>query len=117
LSVTSLTKEKVTTRTTFLLKSQSNLLFLLSRHPYELRCSSYPTRTGIDRQYRPARSTLEQLILKIVYFRGEVYGQDLSEAIGLQFSVIEDLVDGLKLQHLLQVILVRKPDKPCAEYL
>ena len=48
-------------------------------------------------------STLEQLILKILYFRGDVYGQDLSQAIGLQFSVIQDLVDGLKLQHLLQV--------------
>src|SRR5947207_11235282 len=50
-----------------------------------------------------AESTLEQLILKILYFRGDVYGQDLSQAIGLQFSVIQHLVDSLKLQHLLQV--------------
>src|SRR3954454_5084879 len=48
-------------------------------------------------------STLEQLILKILYFRGDVYGQDLSQAIGLRFSVIHDVVDALKLQHFLQV--------------
>src|SRR5215813_6453545 len=48
-------------------------------------------------------STLEQLILKILYFRGDTYGQDLSQAIGLKFSVIQDLVEGLKLQHLVQV--------------
>src|SRR4051794_38658078 len=50
-----------------------------------------------------AESTLEQLILKILYFRGDVYGQDLSEAVGLKFSVIEDVVENLKLHHLLQV--------------
>src|SRR5215470_14658024 len=48
-------------------------------------------------------STLEQLILKILYFRGDTYGQDLSQAIGLKFSVIQDLVEGLKLQHMVQV--------------
>src|SRR4051794_28609148 len=48
-------------------------------------------------------STLEQLVLKILYFRGDVYGQDLSQAIGLHFSVIQDVVETLKLQHLLQV--------------
>jgi hypothetical protein len=48
-------------------------------------------------------STLEQLVLKILYFRGDVYGQDLSQAIGLRFSVIQDVVETLKLQHLLQV--------------
>jgi predicted ATPase with chaperone activity len=50
-----------------------------------------------------AETTLEQLILKTLYFRGDVYGQDLSQAIGLKFSVIQDLVEGLKLQHLVQV--------------
>src|SRR5438270_9446630 len=48
-------------------------------------------------------STLEQLILKILYFRGDVYGQDLSQAIGLRFSVIENIVETLKLQHLMQI--------------
>jgi len=43
------------------------------------------------------------LVLKILYFRGDVYGHDLSQAIGLRFSVIQGVVEALKLQHLLQV--------------
>jgi predicted ATPase with chaperone activity len=50
-------------------------------------------------------TAIEQLILKILYFRGELYGQDLSNAIGLKFSVIQDLVEGLKLQH--QIVVKR----------
>jgi hypothetical protein len=48
-------------------------------------------------------SLLEQLIVKILYFRGDVYGQDLSKAIGLKFSVIQDIVESLKLRHEVQV--------------
>jgi hypothetical protein len=48
-------------------------------------------------------STVESLILKIIYFRGDLYGQDLSIAIGLKFSVIQDLVENLKLKHHIQV--------------
>ena len=50
-----------------------------------------------------AESTLEQLILKILYFRGDLYGQDLSNAIGLRYSVIQDIVEVLKLRHLVQI--------------
>ena len=39
-----------------------------------------------------AESIVENIILKILYFRGELYGADLSQAIGLRFSVIQDLV-------------------------
>ncbi len=52
-----------------------------------------------------AETTIEHLILKILYFRGELYGQDLSNAIGLKFSVIQDIVETLKLQH--QVVVKR----------
>ena len=48
-------------------------------------------------------SAIEHLVLKILYFRGDLYGQDLSLAIGLKFSVIEDTVEALKLRHHLQV--------------
>jgi hypothetical protein len=48
-------------------------------------------------------STIEHLVLKILYFRGDLYGQELSTAIGLKFSVIHDVVESLKLQHLIQV--------------
>src|SRR5690242_2624714 len=52
-----------------------------------------------------AETTVEHLILKILYFRGELYGQDLSNAIGLKFSVISELVESLKLTH--QVVVKR----------
>jgi predicted ATPase with chaperone activity len=48
-------------------------------------------------------SVLEQLILKIMYFRGDMYGRDLSLALGLQYSVIYKIIDYLKLQHILHV--------------
>lgn len=50
-----------------------------------------------------AESTVEQLIVKILYFRGDLYGQDLSNAIGFKFSVIQEIVEMLKLRHHLQV--------------
>lgn len=50
-----------------------------------------------------AFTTVEHLILKVLYFRGDLYGQDLSAALALKFSVIQDVVDALKLRHHLQV--------------
>jgi len=50
-----------------------------------------------------AASTVEQTILRILYFRGELYGMDLSNVIGLRFSVIEGIVEALKLGHYIQV--------------
>ena len=50
-----------------------------------------------------AESVVEHLILKILYFRGELYGQDLSNAIGLRFSVIQSIVELLTLRHHLQI--------------
>lgn len=48
-------------------------------------------------------SIVEQLVLKMLYYRGELVGKDLANAIGLKFSVIEPIVDALKWQHLLAV--------------
>jgi hypothetical protein len=50
-----------------------------------------------------AASTVEQTILRILYFRGELYGMDLSNAIGLRFSVIEGIIEALKLSDHIQV--------------
>src|SRR5690349_19218921 len=52
-----------------------------------------------------SETTVEHLILKILYFRGELYGQDLSNAVGLKFSVIQELVETLKLSH--QIVVKR----------
>ena len=44
-------------------------------------------------------SVVEQLILKFLYFRGEVMGRDLGTLLGLQFSMIDELLETLKRQH------------------
>src|SRR5579875_3607058 len=46
---------------------------------------------------------IEQLILKFLYFKGDIMGGDLSRLMGLRFSLIEDMIEGLKLQLYIQV--------------
>jgi predicted ATPase with chaperone activity len=45
---------------------------------------------------------LEHLILKLLYGRGEMLGRDLSQAMGLKFSLVEDYLEYLKRQYLIQ---------------
>jgi predicted ATPase with chaperone activity len=44
-------------------------------------------------------SLIEQLLLKFLYFRGEVMGRDLASLVGLQYSLIDELLETLKRQH------------------
>jgi len=46
---------------------------------------------------------VEQLILKNLYFRGEVSGRQLGRILGLQFSVIEPVIEFLKHARLVEV--------------
>ncbi len=46
---------------------------------------------------------LQQLILKILYFRSEVVGRELARHVGLNFSIIEGVLEFFKLQHLVLV--------------
>ncbi|MFN8939354.1 MAG: ATP-binding protein [Acidobacteriota bacterium] len=48
-----------------------------------------------------AESTVEQLILKQLYYKGEAMGRDLSNSLGLKYSVIEPIVETLKRNHLI----------------
>ena len=50
-----------------------------------------------------AESTLERHVLKSLYFRGDVYDQDLSNAVGLRFRVTQEIVENLKLRHHIQI--------------
>lgn len=50
-----------------------------------------------------SESTIERLILNTLYFRGDFYGKDLSSALGLRFSVIQEILESLKLRHLVQI--------------
>ena len=63
----------------------------------------FPPEPGSIRECGLAPTAVEHLILKILYFRGDLYGQDLSAALGLKFSVVQAIIDSLKLQHHLQV--------------
>lgn len=47
-------------------------------------------------------SLIEQLILKNLYFRGEASGRDLARILGLQYSVIEGVVEFLKTNRLIE---------------
>jgi predicted ATPase with chaperone activity len=49
------------------------------------------------------RSIVEHLILKYLYFRGELVGRELGNLIGLQFSLIDDLLENMKRQHFVAV--------------
>jgi hypothetical protein len=44
-------------------------------------------------------SVIEQLILKFLYFRGELLGREMGSLLGLQFSMIDELLETLKRQH------------------
>src|ERR1700676_90583 len=49
-----------------------------------------------------AGSVIEQLILKMLYSRGDMLGRDLSEALGLKFSLVEGFIELFKRQHFIQ---------------
>lgn len=46
---------------------------------------------------------VEQLILKYLYFRGELLGREIGSLLGLTFSLIDDLLEALKRQHYVGV--------------
>ena len=46
---------------------------------------------------------LEQLILKYLYFRGELAGREIAQLAGLPFSLINDTLEAQKRQHLVEV--------------
>lgn len=50
-----------------------------------------------------SESFIQQLILKILYFRGDTMGRELAKHVGLNFSVIEEVLESLKMQHLVAV--------------
>jgi hypothetical protein len=46
---------------------------------------------------------VEQLILKFLYFRGELVGREIGSLLGLQFSLIDDILETQKRMHLVSV--------------
>jgi predicted ATPase with chaperone activity len=60
-------------------------------------CPETIAQTGVS------ESLIEQLILKVLYFRSETLGRDLATAVGLKFSVIESIVELHKRRQLVGV--------------
>jgi hypothetical protein len=50
-----------------------------------------------------ASAVVEQLLHKILYFRGDVLGRELAQSIGLKFSIVEPILENLKLQRAVTV--------------
>jgi len=50
-----------------------------------------------------SESLVEQLVMKILYFRGEMAARDLAFSVGFRYSVIEPVLETLKYQHLIAV--------------
>lgn len=48
-------------------------------------------------------SIIEHLILKYLYFRGELVGRDIGSLLGVQFSLIDDIMETMKRQHFVAV--------------
>jgi predicted ATPase with chaperone activity len=49
-----------------------------------------------------APALVQQLILKMLYSRGDVLGRELSETLGLKFSLIEETIEFLKRQRFIE---------------
>jgi predicted ATPase with chaperone activity len=67
------------------------------------RCAGTPAEPESLEQTGLAATIVEHLIIKILYFRGDLYGQDLCQALALRFSVIQEILEALILQHHIQV--------------
>jgi len=50
-----------------------------------------------------SEAMVEQLLLKIIYFRGELTGRQLAVITGLQWSIIEPILENLKRLHIISM--------------
>src|SRR5580693_4218342 len=48
-------------------------------------------------------SIVEHLVLKYLYFRGELVGRDIANLLGFPFSLIDNLLENFKRQHYVAV--------------
>src|SRR3954454_3915676 len=61
-----------------------------------------PVPESLDQTGLP-QAAIEHLILKLLYLRGEILGRDLSNALGLRFSLIDGLMESMKRHQFVQV--------------
>ena len=76
----------------------------ISVEPVESKPTRYSPKPPASLAEAGVSDTLaEQLILKNLYFRGEIAGRDLARQLGFSFSVIEPIIDFLKRARLVEV--------------
>ena len=76
----------------------------VSTDPAESKAARYSPKPPASLAEAGVSDTLaEQLILKNLYFRGEISGRDLARQLGFSFSVIEPILDFLKRARLVEV--------------
>lgn len=63
---------------------------------------AFPALPETLRETGLPETLLEKLIVKILYYRGELYGQALASAIGLKFSILQPLLESLNVQHYIE---------------
>ncbi len=61
-----------------------------------------PVPESLDEAGIPS-AIIEQLVLKYLYFRGELVGREIANLLGFQFSLIDELLENFKRQHFLAV--------------
>jgi hypothetical protein len=50
-----------------------------------------------------ALATVEQIAMKVLYYRGDLKARDVANALGLKFGIIQEILENLKARHLLEV--------------
>jgi DNA-binding MarR family transcriptional regulator len=63
----------------------------------------YPREPNTAAATGLAETLIEQLIMKAIYFRGDMVGSELAEALGLKFSILEPIVETFRRQQLITV--------------
>ncbi len=82
--------------------SDSDVSHILASAPRQSKRFSPPEINRLEDSGLP-ESLVEQLILKYLYFKGDMMGNDIAHCMGFRYSIIEQLIETFKVQQLVQV--------------
>jgi hypothetical protein len=86
------------------LNTEDNSIECATERPRKLRPERFlPATPQSLAEAGLTSSYVEQSILKILYFRGALAGTDISSAMGLHFTLVEDSINFFKGQQMIQV--------------
>ncbi len=84
------------------LDEEETLALYLSEPPKRSKRFTPPELNRLEDTGLP-QSLIEQLILKYLYFQGDLMGNEIAQTMGFRFSLIEKLIEAFKVQQLVQV--------------